>query len=162
MTIKCYYQLAHLISLLSSLYFLKYPNLHKKPHNLLHFTILSQQCPCVILEIVFLSAVSPLEIVSLWFPHAAFPHVVCWLFLDIKCLWVSLMCPIRILLSLTQCCILLLWHLEYFAGRCCVPYQGRNRLFELLFLSSNMSEIFIFSFVCIESDNFKDIFRLYE
>ena len=57
MTIRCYFKLANLISLLSSLYFLKYPYL-LEVHHLLHFTILSQQCPYVTLDIVFLSALS--------------------------------------------------------------------------------------------------------
>ena len=52
-------QLADLVSLLS-LYFLKHPNLPKEPHYLLHFTILSQQCPYFTLDIVFLSAVPPI------------------------------------------------------------------------------------------------------
>ena len=43
-----------------------------------------------------------------WFPHAAFLHVGCWLFLDTNCLWVSLVCPICIILSLTLYC--LFWH----------------------------------------------------
>ena len=52
-------------------------------------------------------------IVSLWFPHAAFQHVGCWLFLDIKCQEVSLVYPIRIFLSLTTYYIQLLWALSY-------------------------------------------------
>ena len=36
-------------------------------------------------------------IVSLWFPHIS-----CWLFLDIECLWVSQVCPRHNLLSLTS------------------------------------------------------------
>ena len=42
-----------------------------------------------------------------------FPHVGCWWFLDIKCLWVSLMCPVCILLSLTSYCLQLLWTLSH-------------------------------------------------
>ena len=52
-------------------------------------------------------------IVSLWFPYPLFPHVSCWLFLDIKCLWVSLVCPIHILLSLNSYCLELLLTLSH-------------------------------------------------
>ena len=41
-------------------------------------------------------------IVSLWFPHAAFPQAGCYLFLDNKCPWVSLVWQILILLSFTS------------------------------------------------------------
>ena len=54
-------------------------------------------------------------IVRLWFPLAAFPHVGCWLFFDIKWPWVSLVCPIRILFSLTSYCLQLLWALSHSA-----------------------------------------------
>ena len=37
----------------------------------------------------------------------------CWSFLDIKCPWVSLVCPIRSLLSLTSYCLQLLWALSH-------------------------------------------------
>ena len=81
--------------------------------NLIIFS--TSQCPYVTLDIVFLSAVPLLGqsyrqcfIVSL-----CFLHVGCWLFLDINCLWVSLVCPIRILLSLTSYCLQLLWEFSH-------------------------------------------------
>ena len=61
MTIRHCLQLANLVSLLSSLYFLKHPYLPKEPHHLLHLSMLSQQCPYVTLNIMFLSAVPPLH-----------------------------------------------------------------------------------------------------
>ena len=75
----------------------------KKHHHFLHFTILSQ---FVTLDIVFLSAVPLLHwgqscrqcfIVSIWFLHAAFLQVGGYSFLDIRGPWVSLVCPICIL-----------------------------------------------------------------
>ena len=42
-------------------------------------------------------------IVSIWLPHTAFLQVGGCPFFDIKCPWVSLLCPIRILLSLIYC-----------------------------------------------------------
>ena len=52
-------------------------------------------------------------IVSIWFPHAAFLQVGGGSFLDIRCLWVSLECPICILLSLTSYCLQLLYALSH-------------------------------------------------
>ena len=51
--------------------------------------------------------------VILWFPHAAFIYVGCCLFLDIKCLWVNLVCPIWSIFSLTSYCLQLLWALSH-------------------------------------------------
>ena len=120
-TTRCCWWLADLISLLSSLYFLKHPNFPKEPH-LLHFTILSQKCPYVILDIVLLSAVPPLKVVlqALFYCWALVSTCyisACQLFLDIKCLWVNLVCPNRILLSLTLYCLQLLYAL-YHSSMC--------------------------------------------
>ena len=52
-------------------------------------------------------------IVSIWFPHAAFLQVGGGSFLDIKCLWVSLVCPICILLSLTSYFLQIFMHFPF-------------------------------------------------
>ena len=44
-------------------------------------------------------------IVSLWFLNVTFLHVDCWSFIDNKCPWVSLVCPIQSLLNLTRCMV---------------------------------------------------------
>ena len=116
MTIKCCYWLADLIGLLSSLCFLKHPYFPKQPHHLhLHFLVLHFHFLVVFLchpgyciSFCCLSIISNIFFVSLWFKHAAFLHVTCWLFLDIKNPWVSLVCPIHILFSLTSYCLQLL------------------------------------------------------
>ena len=86
MTIRRCYRLVDLVSFLSFYIFSQKSHLPKEPHHLHHFTILSQQCPYVTLDIVFLFAV------SLWFLHAPFPHIGCWWSLDIKISWVNLVC----------------------------------------------------------------------
>ena len=115
MTKRHCYQCTDLVSYRSGPYFFEKFYSLKKPHYLLHFTIFSQWCPYVTLDISFLSAVPTLGqscgqcfIVNLWFSHAVFLHAGCWLFLDIKCLRVSLVCSISILLSLTSYCFQLL------------------------------------------------------
>ena len=111
MTIRHCFQSTCLVNHPSNIYFLKHSYFLNEHHYLLHLTILSQRCPYVTMDIVFFFAVPPLRqscrqyfIVSFWFPHIAFLHVIGWLFFDIKCLWVSLVCPIHILLSLTLYC----------------------------------------------------------
>ena len=47
-------------------------------------------------------------IVSKCFPHVAFMHFACWWFLDIKCQWTSLVCPIW-----TSYYLQLLWALSH-------------------------------------------------
>ena len=102
----------------------------QKVHLFLYFTILSQQCPYVTLDIVFLSALPLLGqsckrflIVRLWFPHAAFSHVGCWLFLDNKCLQVSLVCLIHILLSLISYYLQLVWPFSHSAMHGLMQYS---------------------------------------
>ena len=52
---------------------------------------------------------------SVSFVHVAFVHVGCWLFLVIKCPWVSLVCPIRGLLNLTLYFLQLSWALSNYS-----------------------------------------------
>ena len=116
LVIRRCYQIAGLISLLSSLYFLKYPYLRKEPNYLLHFTFLSQQCPCHPgYCIFFLLSFHQGQFCRQCFFRlfVAFLHVGCWLFLHIICLSVSLVCPISILLNLTSYCLQLLCALSY-------------------------------------------------
>ena len=121
--------LADLVSLLSSLYFLKHSYLPKESYHLLHFVILPQQCPYVTQILCFFmlffhwgQSCWQSFIVWLSILHVAFPHVGCWLFLDIKCPWVSLVCPIRILLNLTSYCQQLLRALSH-SSMYSVAYQ---------------------------------------
>ena len=115
MTIRHCNQYTDLVSCPSNLYFFEHPYYLEVPHYHLHFTIISKKCPYITLDIVFLSAVPTLGqfyrqcfIVSLWFPYVG-----CWLFLGIKCLLVSLVCPIPILLSLASYCLQLFWELSH-------------------------------------------------
>ena len=90
-------QLPDLVSLLSSLYFLKHPI---SIRNLIIFST-SESFPSSVLMSPWILCFFLLSlhqgqscikcfIASLQFPHAAFLHVCCQLFHDIKCLWVSL------------------------------------------------------------------------
>ena len=73
MTIRRCHRFADLVSLLSSLHFLKHPYLPKELHYLLHLTILSKLCPYVNQDIVFLfqlslhwGQINPLFIAMFW------------------------------------------------------------------------------------------------
>ena len=56
-------------------------------------------------------------IVSICFPHAAFLQAGGGSFLEIRCPWVSLECPIRILLNLISHCLQLLYALSHSSMR---------------------------------------------
>ena len=62
-------------------------------------------------------------IVGVWSPHAAFLHVGGFSFFDIECAWVNLVCPIRILLSLTLYCLQLLYALSHSSMRDLTQYS---------------------------------------
>ena len=121
MIVRHFLKIVYLVILLSSLYFLKHPYLPKEPHPSI---TTSQSFPSVLMSLWILcfflfslhwgQCCRQCFIVRFWFPHAAFSHVGCWLFLDIKYPWVSLECLIHILLSLTLYCLQLLWAHSFF------------------------------------------------
>ena len=59
-------------------------------------------------------------IVSLCSPHSAFLQAGGCSFLDIKCLWVSLICPVRVLLNFTSYCLQLSHSSMYGLTQCSV------------------------------------------
>ena len=141
MTIRLCFRHADLISHPSYLYFLKH--LYSLRNLIIFSTICSQQCFYITLEIVFFSVFLALGnfcrqymIVNIWFPYAALPHVGCWLFLDLKCPCVSLVCSIWSLLSLTSYCLQLMWELSH-AKICGLMY------YSLLVLFSHFIEVLI-------------------
>ena len=112
MTIGQCLMLADLVSLLSSLYFLSLRNLiifsisHSFPSSVLK----SPWILCFfLLSVHWGQTCRQCFIVNLWFPQAAFLHVGCYSFIDIKGQWINLVFPIHILLSLTSYCLQLLY-----------------------------------------------------
>ena len=111
MTIRhCFYH-AELVCY-SSLYISLNICFLKKPHHFLYFTTFPSSVlmsPRILyFFLLFLhwgQSCRQYLIVSFGCPHAAFLHVTCCSFLDIRCQWVNLVCQIRILLSLTQYCL---------------------------------------------------------
>ena len=109
---------ADLVSYSSQICFLQ------KPHNFFHFTILSSSVPVspwilyfFLLSLHWGESCRQCFIVSIWFSHAVFLQVGGGSFLDIKCPWVSLVCPIRILLSWTSYYLQLLYELFHSSMR---------------------------------------------
>ena len=96
-------------------YFFKYLYFLKKPNYHFHFIIFSQKCFYIALNTVFfLPSLHCTHswwqclITSFWFSQPAFLHIFYLPFLNIKCQWASLMCPIRSLRHLTSHCLQLL------------------------------------------------------
>ena len=160
MTRRHCFQCTDLVSYPSSLCFLEHPYSLKESHYLLYFTILSLQCPYITLDIVFLSVVPSLEgnlvddvllsVSGFHMLHFRMLAVGCWLFLDIKCPGVSLVCLIRILLSLISYFLQLLWvhkfSFKYFQYRLnyfnykqkILKYMCFQFLFILVYVSSSL------------------------
>ena len=149
MTIRRCSQHADLVSYPSCLNFLKNFYLLKEPNYLFHFTVSSQQCFYIILDLVFFSVILPLGA----FLQAVFDcqflvsicsisTVGCQLFLNIKCPWDSLACQTWSLLSLISYCLQLLWALFHSSMCSLLQYSLLVLFFSFLlpFAVSNTSD----------------------